>query len=170
MNEEWRYTTKRITKYNPIYRDENGHYKKDEWIGFFQIGKVIAGEELTLELYTPVEQKYIKAATWFFEFHGCRTVVLRNIEKYNITDYTYDEKEELSLLYEQLDEEYKITIDRLPLLIKLILRELAWCELFCDGSEATAVRFGYDFYMYFNSEKDMQALFKRIEATGLFVD
>ena len=49
MNDKWRYTTTSITKYNPIFRDENGIFKKIEWIGFFQIGQLFDGVKLTFE-------------------------------------------------------------------------------------------------------------------------
>ena len=69
MNDEWRLTTKSITKYNPIFRDKNGFYRKKDWIGLQDVGKVFDGKLLTFELYSEVEKKYIDASISFFKFH-----------------------------------------------------------------------------------------------------
>ena len=68
MNNKWKHC-RSITKYNPSFRNEKGHYMKDDWIGFGQIGGVYEGELLTLDSYLQIESKYIKAAYDFFAFH-----------------------------------------------------------------------------------------------------
>ena len=51
----------RVTKYNPIYRDENGFYKKNEWISVGDIGQCYDGEILTAENYQNIENAYVNA-------------------------------------------------------------------------------------------------------------
>ena len=169
MQDNWRYTATSITKYNPVFRDENGYYKKREWIGFSQIGQFYDGEEFTFRSYLETEHKYIQAVIYFFQFHNCKKIILRNVEKYDVSEYKYNDKQELILLFDQITEGYAISIEDLSTVVKLILRELFWADLFCSNSEENAVRFGYDFYMYFNSNTTMAELFVKIKQLGLFI-
>ncbi|HYE53353.1 MAG TPA: hypothetical protein VD996_00865 [Chitinophagaceae bacterium] len=169
MNDHWRYTAKSVTKYNPALRDENGYYKKNEWTGFFQIGQMFDGEIFTIESYLETEKKYIEAAIYFFEFHNCDKIILKGVEKYSLAEYNHADLDELSLLYNRIAEGDIISIKDLATILKLILRELMWAELFCSTSNDVALHFGYDFYMYFSSDQDMNPLFERIKEIGLFV-
>lgn len=166
----WRYSAFSVTKYNPAYRDVNGVYQKSEWIGFFQVGKNIDGQILTLEEYELTEEKYLTAAYLFFTFHGCVKVRIENLEKNYSDDYKYPDKEALLALYNKLESGQVYELEDIKAIVKLILRELIWAELFCDKSDEITLRFGYDFYMYFNSGKNMTSLFREIESLGLFVD
>lgn len=170
MIDNWRYTARSVTKYNPTYRDTNGHYTKNEWVGFFQVGKIIDGNPLTLEEYLETENKYIEAAYDFFELHNCDKISLKSLERNDFSSYNLEDKDQLVQIYNRISNNPMIPIEDLGLLVKLILRELVWCELFCPGTSDIAVRFGYDFYMYFNSNRDMTDLFKKIQKLGLYID
>ncbi len=41
----------RITKYNTIYRNEDGHYLKDEWTDVSDVGKIIKGVKVSEDDY-----------------------------------------------------------------------------------------------------------------------
>lgn len=168
MEETWRYTAVSVTKYDPIFRNENGHYTKNEWIGFFQIGKKFDDGELTFESYKRMEEKYIQAAMEFFRFHHCDQIFLKNIEKYDMSGYKYDDKAELSDFIDTISEGETASISAIGLLVKVILRELFWGEIFCISSDSIACRFGHDFYMYFNSDRDLNDLFVRVRQLGLY--
>jgi hypothetical protein len=169
MDEGWRYKAVSITKYDPIFRNEKGHYTKDEWVGFFQIGKIFEDGKLTFESYKQMEGKYIQAVVAFFQFHQCDEIILRDIEKYDISGYEYEDKAELSEFIDSISEEKTLLVSDISMLVKGILRELFWAEIFCMNSDTIACRFGYDFYMYFNSERDMNDLFVEIKELGLYV-
>lgn len=167
---KWMYTAVEITKYDPQYRDENGHYRKEEWIGFFQLGKLVGTEILSLKSYLEAENKYIAAANLFFCFHSCKMVRVRRIEKHDWSSYSLDDKDELRNIFDQLQEDAEFSVQQLPALVKLVLRELAWYEILSAENSEIAVRFGWDFYMYFNSTKDMKELLEEVKrSTGLFV-
>lgn len=170
MNKDWRYTAKLVSKFNPAFKDDKGHYRIDEWIGFFQIGKKFHDGELTFQSYLITEDAYIKAAIFFFKFHGCHKVVLSSLEKNDFSEYNYGDRDELMLSYNNISEGQVVIIEHLSNVVKLILRELIWVELFCEESNDIAVRFGYDFYMYFSSNQDLSDLFIKIEELGLYVD
>lgn len=169
MTDHWRYTAASVTKYNPLFRNEQGHYLKHEWIGFGQIGETFEGELLTLDSYLHTESKYIEAAYYFFQFHNCDRIVIKDLEKRDTDDYFLDDKEELVAFFNKIEERTIILPDDLSLLIKLILRDIVWAELFCVYSDEVALRFGYDFYMYFNSHLNMKDLFVKVEQLGLYV-
>lgn len=68
MKYQWR-----ITKYNPIFRNENGHYLLDEWICPSEIGKVLNGDLFTLENYLLIENAYIET---IIEFLNEKNIIL----------------------------------------------------------------------------------------------
>jgi hypothetical protein len=170
MKDNWRYTARSVTKYNPIYRDENGKYLREEWLGFFQIGKKIGDQVLTFEIYSETESKYIESAILFFKFHNCDKVVIKNVEKNGFGNFQESDKDELLNYYDQIYEGMVLNPEQLNYILKLVLREFLWGEFFCVDSNEIALRFGYDFYMHFNSNKDMGELFKKIKKIGLFVN
>jgi len=168
MEDNWKFT-RSITKYDPAYRNEKGYYMKYEWIGFGQIGEMFEGELFTLDSYLQTESKYIKAAYYFFQFHKCESVIIKNLEKRHTDDYFLDDKEQLVAFFNKINEGTEILLNDLSLLIKLILRDMVWAELFCINSDEVALTFGYDFYMYFNSNVDMSDLFVKEGQLGLYV-
>ena len=170
MNDKWRYTTTSITKYNPIFRDENGIFKKIEWISFFQIGQLFDGVKLTFESYSKTERKYIKAAIYFFDFHKTEIIVIKNLEKNEFSNYEFLDKEELSSTYDKISEGSFVSIEDLKVVVKLILRGFIWAELFDKNFNEITLRFGYDFYMYFNSNQNLEDLFIKVKELGLYTN
>lgn len=168
-DDTWRLTATAITKYDPSYRDENGYYVGEDWTSISDIGESFNGKILTFDRYKEIEERYVVAARWFFEFHGCKRMIVRNLEKRFDDSYKYADKNELLDVYNKLAEGTVFDFTILATIVKLFLRELAWAELICQTNENSAVRFGYDYYMYFNSDKDMRSLFENIRKTGLFV-
>ena len=56
----------------------------------------------------------------------------------------------------------------IPMIVRAILREVAWCKL--EGA-AMYVHFGYDYYMYIGSKRDLTSKeLCRLEKEGLFVE
>jgi hypothetical protein len=169
MNDEWRYTATSVTKYDPQYRDANGRYTKDEWIGFFQVGKTVAGELLTFEKFAVVEAKYIEAARLFLSFHSCECFIIKNLEQDGFKEQPDPELADLEKTYRLVGENVVLPVSHIDNVIRLILRDMIWAELFCSNNNAVAVRFGYDLYMYFNSDKNWDALDNEIHDLGLYV-
>jgi hypothetical protein len=169
MLEEWRYNAKSVTKYNPIYRDKNGHYKKEEWIGFFQVDKSVNGEKLSFDSYLEVENRYVEAAKRFFNYHNCKAFSIKGLEKNDFSNYQYADRGSLINVYDSIVGGSILPIKDLEIVIRLILRELIWAELYCQDDESIAIRFGHDFYMYFNSDKNWSDLANKIKEIGLFI-
>jgi hypothetical protein len=169
MKDEWRLDARSITKYNPVFKDGQGFYKKNEWTGLHQIGQVFDNEQLTFDLYLETEKKYIEASIHFFKFHKTDNIIIRNIEKNDFSEYNFEDKESLLSFYNEIKEGFKISIENLSIVVELCLRNLIWAELFDNKSEETALRFGHDFYMYVNSTRDLNEFFREVEKIGLHV-
>lgn len=48
----------RISKYNPLFRTENGYYLNDEWTSYSDIGKIFYNKVFTKDDYLSFENKY----------------------------------------------------------------------------------------------------------------
>lgn len=158
---QWRYNAIRITKYNPLFRDESGKYTVDDWISYSDIGKAFNGTLLTGEAYVAVEQRYIDAVMRILRAQGIDKVVIKKLEKHSGGDLTPD-------LYDKLEDGIFIDLEHVPGLMRLILRDHIWCEL--HGQGAVVIRFGYDFYMYVNGIPKDAGIWQEISGAGLFVD
>lgn len=161
----WRYNAIRVTKYNPLFRDANGNYLVEEWSSFGDVGNDFNGINFTIEEYLQIEQKYIDSIIVILNASDCSGVVIRNIEKHSSEGLLNN----LLVMYETLNEEKLIDLINLPDLIKLILRENIWCELYCYANYNIVIRFGYDFYMYVNGIDKDSPIWKEVNKTGLFV-
>jgi len=53
--------TCRVTKYNPLFRDKNGQYLRDDWTSIADIGKILQSnnaQPVTVEDYLSIEDTY----------------------------------------------------------------------------------------------------------------
>jgi|SRR5688572_20687759 len=170
MDDNWRYSATAITKYDPAYRDYYDVYTKNEWISFYDIGKTFDGVLFTEEEYLETERKYIQATKLFFEFHQCEYFELANLETQTFTGMASSITDDrLIKKLDQSEGNRIFELALLPTVVQSILREFIWGELFCRADKNIAVRFGYDYHMYFNSSKDMDPLLKQISSLGLYV-
>jgi hypothetical protein len=122
----------RVTKYNPAFRDELGHYTRPEWIMFKDIGETYSGVLFTLEEYERVEEAYIQAALSFLRESGLSSIRVAGIE--NRSNQPLD-----------FDNDSVLPLDRIGEIIRRTLREEIYCRL--EGSDCF-VHFSWDYYMY----------------------
>lgn len=158
----------RITKYNPIYRNSNGEYAKEEWISSSQIGEVFDGKVFTLNDYLQVERAYIHTVLGFMkesEVHSLRMILL---EKNN--ELSEDESSELfeeSFKEVTLKEDLLVSEKDIPVVCRMILREYIYCQFI---SRDFFVHFGYDYYMYIGSKQLCGEGIDFARRYGLFVE
>ena len=145
----------RISKYNPLYRDELGRYIVNEWTSIYDIGKTFNGMHFTLEEYLRVENNYTNVYINLLKYFNVEILGVFNIEK----NFTIDEIIQKMNIYsinlstDELDiflkacNSYLIGIDRLEYIFKLIMREMIWCNL-KDNKNNILIEFGYDYYTY----------------------
>jgi len=123
----------RITKYNPIYRDENGFFKHNEWTSFHDIGKSFDGKLFTLVEYNKIENHYLNVIQILFKKAGIFEMTLKDFESCNSNDF-------------KLDRDLKYTLSEIREFSRSILREELWA-LFQNSNDCY-LHFGYDYYMY----------------------
>lgn len=159
----------RVTKYNPDYRDEHGHYTLiEEWTSPSDIGETFDGNELTLDDYLRVEEAYIDSAIAFMEESGIQSVRVLGLEG-SIT-----EEDRASFLFESefegvlLKEDSLVDLGALRLIMKMVLRDFIWCQLY-DG-DRFFIHLGTDYYMYVGSHMNCPAAIEWSATHGLFVE
>lgn len=160
----------RITKYNPAFRDDNGYFTLvEEWTCPSEIGKIINGNEFTLEEYLRVETAYIDTVIQFLtasNLHSLRILQCSSLE--------ISSKERQSILYEpefdkvQVDIDRIVTMQEIRTICKMVLRNLLFCQFY--SKDQFFVHFGWDYYMYIGSNKSSFSAIEFAENSGLFVE
>lgn len=161
--------TWRITKYNPLLRDNNGNYTIEEWTSYSDIGKYFEGKQLTFNDYIEVENKYINAVLQFMNCLQLQKLEIREQEKYE-EDVNNDKNidYEMSALFKKIEDRTTINIVDVPSLCKLILREHLWGKL--EFNPTLYIHFGYDYYMYIGCSKKCETTLEKITASGLYIE
>jgi hypothetical protein len=160
----------RVTKYNPDFRDENGHYTlNEEWTCPSEIGKIISGKEFTLDEYLQVEAAYVNAVIKFIEESGINSLRILKLSKWKIS-----EDDKTSNLYEAefeqlvLKEDLIVNKNEIRLICKMVLRNFLDCQLYFK--DKFFVHFGWDFYMYIGSYVNCSLASEFATNNGLFVE
>ena len=157
----------RITKYNPIFRNKNGDYLKNEWTAFSDIGESFENEKLTFEKYLKTEDAYIAAVILFLECNELDSLTVTHLEKTSpLKNSTFYSKEMINI-FNEVKEGLLVNKNLIESIARLILRETFWCKL---ESEKMYVHFGWDYYMYIESTNFCEKDIEKIEQSGLFVE
>lgn len=162
----------RVTKYNPLFRDEEGRYLKKEWTSYSEVGKSFFGIKFLLEDYNKIEKKYINAIYKLIQSRCPCSLKISKLEKYgNTSELEANNDFDLIDSYNNVVDFYEIDSKDpiLEFLIKLTLREYIWLELSIINTPIK-ITFGYDYYMYFSGLEPNEAVIRQIENTGLFVE
>jgi len=180
----------RITKYNPIFRNSEDHYQKNEWTCPSEIGRYFDGKEFTSQEYLDTEQAYIvtvqKALSLFginklmvsgFVAYGDDDTIIKSLSSQTptktINELVFDVPSELKgssldiLSTIQIKEGSTFKISEVDKIIKLILRNIITCQLIAEDN--TFVHFGYDFYVYIGTDKSIESYNMNI-SKSIFVE
>jgi hypothetical protein len=162
MNDKWRYSAVSVTAYSPVYED----IRERPIISFGDVGK-----SMTLNEYFVIENAYIEAVKIIMRLNNCTELKIRYLEQYK--NYS---QEEVNKWHGNLHDTYlSITDNKIVILgdleptLRLILRNFMWCDL-VNLSKRLYVRFGYDYYMYFNTKIKVDVYKDEIEKLGLYVE
>ncbi len=171
MDDDWVYYSVAVSKYNPKYRDENGDYKRDEWMGYSEIGDIFQGKEFNYDEYLEIELKYIKAAKLFLEYEKCNSLIVMDLENYIDEGKFLNQDKDLVPFYNSLEEGKIISVDSLEIIMKIMLRGYVWCNLICQDKEKTSLRYSSDFYLFLVSQNNLKVsiLKQKIVELGLFM-
>lgn len=150
----------RVTKYNPLNRNDDGSYINDEeWTSYSDISSKVNKED-----YLKIEQSYINAIITFMDEMGLNNVYLNALEQWS--DEIENQNASQFLLKMWLGK--SVNTQEVKDLARLTLREAIWCRL--TYKNEFYVHFGYDYYMYIGANKDCPNARQKVEATGLYVE
>lgn len=166
----------RITKYNPLNRNTEGHYLDSmEWTAISDIGKP-EYRNVSYYEYEKVESNYVEAIGLILKEKNISHLEINSLSLYHTKEdfenFTKNERlKNLAIDYDKdiakLKESLKLTTTEIPKYIRLILRETIWMLLLNSRIE---IKFGYDYYMYVTCEELKTETIQAIEKTGLFVE
>ncbi len=142
----------RISKYNPIYR-QDGIYKKEEWTSMSDIGRIYDNIMFTPEMYLTVEQSYLSVIKCFCEQLNVNSLTVVGLEDYNCLCDFYNGQEV------RLNDILQISQD--------CLREKYWCKL---ESKNFFIHFGYDYYLYVGSSLTYENVKKITDCYNLHIE
>jgi hypothetical protein len=163
----------RITKYNPVFRNNDGTYGKNTWTSISDIGNLFEDGIFTVEEYLQTENTYIDTVSTFMNYLDISNLRVVELEinsqecKKFIQKYPELYTDELTILFSSIKEGMEFDVTEIANLIRLILREHLWCKL---ESEKMFVHFGYDYYMYIGAKNKCEDVLKQIEHMNLFVE
>lgn len=149
-SERWILSAHSVTKYNPIYRDEQGVYLRDEWTDYSDIEKKFEGNKLTLEEYENIETKYVESVKYLFRYYRINKIQLISKKYFLDENLERFKNKELGDFYMKMVAKRTVGINDIDKVVRLILRGGLYCELWGKNNRSVVVRFGYDYYMHFN--------------------
>ena len=157
----------RVTKYDPQYRSDNGTYLKDEWISVSDVGNSYDGKTLDFSEYLRYENAYISAVHIAMKANDVFYMKINELEKATPDDHPDISINHSRKYIDAIKNRSNVSYSNIDFLTRLILREMLWCKLVCDNM---FVHFGYDYYMYIGSRKNLDIESKLISDLGLFVE
>ena len=176
-DDSWRWTADLIVKYAPENYDERGIYRKNEWLMSSDIGKIYDGKRFTRKEYLETEDKYVQAVIRGMELTGCSFLTVEYLfvsrkksdmkRRFTPKNPLYEQNKDLYDMFLNIKEGMRIHISQIEKAVRLILRGFIDCDL-TNKKKDFYVRFGFDYYMYFNSNIDKCILKKEIEKIGLY--
>jgi hypothetical protein len=150
----------RVTKYDPINRDADGHYlNQKEWTCYSEVGTKVGIKE-----YLKIEQNYINAISSFMKEIGLRRVHVVALEQWSDEVKRQNANEFLSKIWIGK----AVTVQEVQELAKLTLRNAIWCKL--SFKNQFFVHFGYDYYMYIGADKDCPKAKDIVTQSRLFIE
>lgn len=163
----------RISKYNPLYRDENGNYTKDEWTAISDIENYINGEKLSLEEYLDTESKYIKILDSILDELSIEYLYVMELEgqrdsindEYVFNGFTKDIVQMIS----SLKEGQELNRQEISYIVKGMLREIIWCGLY-SKTVHVIIKSGFDFYINIICPKLSESIIKNAIREGIYVE
>lgn len=178
-NEEWRYTTHAIVKYQPCWYRQPFGYTKDEWTQRDDVGCVFDHQLFTMEEYLKTEQKYVDAVRKIMELAGCKYLTVaymgqplcwakQSVKEMLVGRFAeYDR--DLCDFYIRLCEGKRLNINETAQLVRLNLRGLSVTDL-VNESHQLEFHFGDDYYMYCNTRLPENLLKAEVEKLGLYLN
>ncbi len=145
----------RISKYDPQKRNLKGFYQAEEWTSISDIGRIFAGDELTLDEYLKTEKNYLCFLRQLVEQLGRKKLWLRGLECYQECSTSWENGQRV----DNNDEYLCFAQD--------CLREQCWGKII---GKSFFVHFGYDYYVYIATNMDFRILHQIANSNDLYIE
>ena len=160
--------THEIVKYSPEHYDSNGHYKKDEWSNFSDIGRVFNHKRFTFEQYLIVEDQYIHVVEDIIKASCITFLTVAYIERGERV-FLENISKEMEEIARDVRVGKRLNICQSSLLLRAVLRGAVWCIL-VNESKQFQISIGYDFYMNIHSSLPRGSMLEIVQSHGLYLD
>lgn len=159
----------RITKYNPKNRNNLGWYTVNEWTSISDIGQFHNEKRVSKKEYFEIENAYVESIIIIMNFLHLKSLTLSKLEKRSTRPrFKRYSSKSMQELYKKVTIGIELNKTQVADIARLVLRELIWCQL---ESKDMFVHFGYDYYMYIGSSKELpHSIRTKIAKTGLFIE
>lgn len=165
-----------ISKYNPVFRNCDGRYLKEDWTAISDIGKVFDGIELMVEDYIKIENAYIKAIEIIMDYIELSSLKVCDVRKSFEFDIFNEIISNRKVIYtDDILETYKcaekiktLNLGEVDLFCRLMLREDIGAKVFYPRK--LKVFICYDYLMGINCSKSIEKIIPQIENLGLYVE
>ena len=144
----------RVTKYDPVFRDREGRYLREEWTSVGDIGRSFGGVVLTSEESRRVEDAHVETVLAFLREADCDRLFAVGVENHGGSPSAPTEGDILAGV-------------RLEDAIRRVLRAEFWCRLEGDGC---FLHFGHDYYLYVGVPSPCPQACLLASSLGLFVE
>lgn len=167
----------RISKYNPLFRTENGYYLNDEWTSYSDIGKIFYNKVFTKDDYLSFENKYCDTVLSILKYLNIKKITIENLEIYfskhkikmllnsKDLDFTKDDEK----IIDSLSNGKVLKSTDLTRYVKLILRDCFWCQL-KNEEKSMIIEFGQDFYIYVYCDYICESFINEYKSKGIFIE
>lgn len=167
----------RISKYNPLLRDERGCFIGEDWTSFSDIGKKYNGKVLTNLQYIDVEAKYMDAIITVLHQSQVNTMIVEKLEKQFSASTLKKMLGRYNLQFTQLDAEFvsqiknglRLDMTEIKKTVMLVLRDCFWCELLSETGEVK-IEFGYDYYVYIQGVNIETSTISSFQSEGIYIE
>ncbi len=157
----------RVTKFDPRYRNEYGHFIRDDWTSYGDVGKVCNGILVTYENYLKIESQYVNTVVGVMNGIKMDEISLVGHERRHVKYNDKKATKEMKKLNRSLIKRNAVYISEVPDLCRLILRGCTWVKM---ESRKMFVHFGYDYYMYIGLEEQYEHVMGEVKNSGLFFE
>lgn len=145
----------RITKYDPRLRNAKGHYTRDEWTFFAQVGRRVAGRVVTMAEYLRTERKYLQVLEAMLREAGVTRLEVRDLRW---TDPRV----------KKWRKQRTVTIRQALAFARLSLRERL--DGILVAPREAYVHFGWDYYVYVGLSRPARSALDLAGSLGLFAE
>ena len=152
-------TALRLTKYDPRFRNESGHYLQSTWTSMSDIGRDFPDGTLTSSEYIAVEDKFVAAISLLASRFDASGLTICDFEQCPVSFENLgagdgpDLRSQMKEFLKQATTGMALTSTALELATRLSLREAIWCRI--TGKNGFYIHFGYDFYVYIGANIEL---------------